>query len=665
MFFLLPFLGGLAATPLAAGAAAAPALAATGALAGTTGAAGAAGLASLAPAAAAAAPAAGALGAAGAAGALGSMGAGAAGAAAALGAAAPAATGALASAAPGGLSTLMPALPAAAAAPASGASLAPAIAPAANAAAPLAAPIASPAAAAPVSPGGLGALRPALPPGAMPPPAGIGGPPTPVSSLGSTFRPGAIAPSSLGSTAPPAPLASVRPPAPLSPVGGTPSPIASSTARPPIAPSVTPRTANPVPPTRVNPVAAPAPLNPVGAPIGQVGTTPAKGGMFGTGINTQDMILPLLAMQMMGGGGGSSSSGSDEEKKEESDVRYDQGDVNTPPDDYDPGSDPEFDFFDDSYYHSSTGVGLAEGGMVSAAGAPASPMGGAGVPKGDPLIQAKDQVLVMETIKAVQGQTKEPEKIIAKFVKVFGKEALADLMAKLGIGKDGGLPKVAQQGMPKPDMGGLASIPTDMSAVGMAYGGTVQGGMGMPGANPNMTLPATRPSPSMGLPAALPGRGMPQPMGQPMARPGMPMNQGRPMPAVPQGPMPRPIGQPMPISMPMTMNPAMNGMSAQPMPRPMVRPMAYGGLVKGYAGGGMMMGDGLSDSVPAMANGNTPINLSNGEFVVPSDVVSGIGNGSTEAGAGQLYDMLNRVRTARTGVPAPANSISPQQVMPR
>jgi hypothetical protein len=90
----------------------------------------------------------------------------------------------------------------------------------------------------------------------------------------------------------------------------------------------------------------------------------------------------------------------------------------------------------------------------------------------------------------------------------------------------------------------------------------------------------------------------------------------------------------------------------------------YGGLVKGYAGGGMMMGDGLSDSVPAMANGNQPINLSNGEFVVPSDVVSGIGNGSTEAGAGQLYNMLNRVRQSRTGTPNPASPVNPQAVMP-
>lgn len=59
--------------------------------------------------------------------------------------------------------------------------------------------------------------------------------------------------------------------------------------------------------------------------------------------------------------------------------------------------------------------------------------------------------------------------------------------------------------------------------------------------------------------------------------------------------------------------------------------------------------DGLSDSVPAMINGQTPAALSEGEFVVPADVVSGIGNGSTSAGAKRLLEMIENVRKARTG----------------
>jgi hypothetical protein len=48
-------------------------------------------------------------------------------------------------------------------------------------------------------------------------------------------------------------------------------------------------------------------------------------------------------------------------------------------------------------------------------------------------------------------------------------------------------------------------------------------------------------------------------------------------------------------------------------------------------------GDGTSDSVPAM--------LANGEFVIPADVVSALGNGSNDAGAGVLDQFLNSIRT--------------------
>ena len=47
-------------------------------------------------------------------------------------------------------------------------------------------------------------------------------------------------------------------------------------------------------------------------------------------------------------------------------------------------------------------------------------------------------------------------------------------------------------------------------------------------------------------------------------------------------------------------------------------------------------GDGTSDEVPAM--------LANGEFVIPADVVSKLGNGSNEAGAGVLDQFLSEIR---------------------
>ncbi len=67
------------------------------------------------------------------------------------------------------------------------------------------------------------------------------------------------------------------------------------------------------------------------------------------------------------------------------------------------------------------------------------------------------------------------------------------------------------------------------------------------------------------------------------------------------------------------------------------------GMVKGP-------GDGMEDMVPArMENGDQDILLANDEFIVPADVVSGLGNGSSEAGADELYSMMDRVREERTG----------------
>ena len=60
-------------------------------------------------------------------------------------------------------------------------------------------------------------------------------------------------------------------------------------------------------------------------------------------------------------------------------------------------------------------------------------------------------------------------------------------------------------------------------------------------------------------------------------------------------------------------------------------------------------GDGMDDMIPATMQGDQDVLLSDGEFIVPADVVSGIGNGSSEAGADKLEDMMDRVRELRTG----------------
>jgi hypothetical protein len=75
-------------------------------------------------------------------------------------------------------------------------------------------------------------------------------------------------------------------------------------------------------------------------------------------------------------------------------------------------------------------------------------------------------------------------------------------------------------------------------------------------------------------------------------------------------------------------------------------------------------GDGMSDSVPAVISNRQPARLADGEFVIPADVVSHLGNGSSKAGAQQLYSMMDRVRKARTGRESQGKQIRPDQYMP-
>ena len=88
---------------------------------------------------------------------------------------------------------------------------------------------------------------------------------------------------------------------------------------------------------------------------------------------------------------------------------------------------------------------------------------------------------------------------------------------------------------------------------------------------------------------------------------------------------------------------------------------ANGGLMSSYAAGGISSlgsysdggqllkgpGDGVSDSIPAQIGARQPARLADGEFVVPARIVSELGNGSTDAGAKQLYAMMDRVQKNR------------------
>jgi hypothetical protein len=86
----------------------------------------------------------------------------------------------------------------------------------------------------------------------------------------------------------------------------------------------------------------------------------------------------------------------------------------------------------------------------------------------------------------------------------------------------------------------------------------------------------------------------------------------------------------------------------------------------GFAKGGYLdgAGDGMSDSIPATIEGKQPARLADGEFVIPADVVSHLGNGSTKAGAQHLYKMLDKVRKARTGNKKQGKQINPSKYLP-
>lgn len=85
-----------------------------------------------------------------------------------------------------------------------------------------------------------------------------------------------------------------------------------------------------------------------------------------------------------------------------------------------------------------------------------------------------------------------------------------------------------------------------------------------------------------------------------------------------------------------------------------------------FVGGGYLngRGDGMSDSIPATINGQKPARLADGEFVVPADVVSHLGNGSSKAGSQRLYSMLDKVRQARTGRKSQGKQINPDSYLP-
>ncbi len=110
---------------------------------------------------------------------------------------------------------------------------------------------------------------------------------------------------------------------------------------------------------------------------------------------------------------------------------------------------------------------------------------------------------------------------------------------------------------------------------------------------------------------------------------------------------------------------ALNASNPARQTRPVYTTMAAGGIAElkegKYLNGAS---DGMADKLPANIEGGQEARLSDGEFVIPADVVSHLGNGNSDAGAKTLYAMMDRIRKARTGTEEQGKKISAHKMLP-
>jgi hypothetical protein len=88
-----------------------------------------------------------------------------------------------------------------------------------------------------------------------------------------------------------------------------------------------------------------------------------------------------------------------------------------------------------------------------------------------------------------------------------------------------------------------------------------------------------------------------------------------------------------------------------------IMPLAKGRYLQGAT-------DGMADKINTSIDNKQPAKLSHGEFVIPADVVSHLGNGNSDAGAKKLYSMMDKIRMARTGTKKQGKQINPDKYMP-
>lgn len=108
-----------------------------------------------------------------------------------------------------------------------------------------------------------------------------------------------------------------------------------------------------------------------------------------------------------------------------------------------------------------------------------------------------------------------------------------------------------------------------------------------------------------------------------------------------------------------------NSESAEVLPD--VEMFAGGGVIPLVGGGKIAMGPGggLDDLIPTSINGRRAAALSDGEFVIPADVVSMMGDGSSNEGARRLYRMVREIRQDKTGTSRQAGPLPVGKILER
>jgi len=108
------------------------------------------------------------------------------------------------------------------------------------------------------------------------------------------------------------------------------------------------------------------------------------------------------------------------------------------------------------------------------------------------------------------------------------------------------------------------------------------------------------------------------------------------------------------------------GLAALQAPKLDEKPQMASGGILAMSKGRYLNGstDGMADKVPARIDNGQEARLSDGEFVIPADVVSHLGNGNSDAGAKALHAMMDRVRKERTGNKKQGKQITATKMLP-